>query len=293
MPMIPNHERQSFLFDRWPRFAMRHPWLVLGPTLGVLVACGLLYAVASGPYGDAFSIPGAESQRLIDLLKERFPSNAGDSVYVVVRAPDGLQDAGSKARVEALADEIKGLPGVANVTSPYEVPGRVSTDGTIALINVQYSESGAHIDKSDLQPLLDLREDVSEQGFQVEAGGPIMRRVEQEPPGSAEIIGLTAAVFILLVAFGSVVAMGVPIVTALVALVSGFFLVGVGANLVAMPSFTPQFSSMIGIGVGIDYSLLIVTRFREALGRGLSVTESVVTAASTAGRSVCSPGRQL
>lgn len=280
----------SAIFDRWPRFAMRHPWLVLVPTIAVLVASGILYSIAGGSYGESFSIPGAESQRLVDFLKARFPSNAGDSVYVVVHAPDGLQSPESKTRVETLADEIARLPGVVNVTSPYSVPGRLSEDGTVALMNVQYSKPSSRINKSEVRPLLDLRDSVSEDAFQVELGGPIMRRVEQEPPGSAEIIGLTAAVFILLVAFGSVVAMGVPIVTALIALAIGFFLVGVGANVVAMPGFTPQFSSMIGIGVGIDYSLLIVTRFREALGRGLSVTDSVVNAASTAGRSVMFAG---
>lgn len=269
---------------------MRHPWFVLAPTFATLLTCALLYLVAGGAYRDAFSIPGAESQRLLDFLNERFPANSGDSVYVVVYSPDGLSEPEPKARVEALVEDLSALPGVANVASPFEAPGRLSADDTVALINVQYSESGAHLDKSDLQPLLDLREDVSEKGFQVEAGGPLMRHVEQEPPGSAEIIGLTAAVFILLVAFGSVVAMGVPIVTALIALAAGFFLVGVGANFVALPGFTPQFSSMIGIGVGIDYALLIVTRFREALERGQSVGDSLLTAAGTAGRSVLFAG---
>lgn len=269
---------------------MRHPWFVLAPTFATLLTCALLYLVAGGAYRDAFSIPGAESQRLLDFLNERFPANSGDSVYVVVHSPHGLSEPEPKARVEALVEDLSALPGVANVASPFQAPGRLSADDTVALINVQYSESGAHLDKSDLQPLLDLREDVSEKGFQVEAGGPLMRHVEQEPPGSAEIIGLTAAVFILLVAFGSVVAMGVPIVTALIALAAGFFLVGVGANFVALPGFTPQFSSMIGIGVGIDYALLIVTRFREALERGQSVGDSLLTAAGTAGRSVLFAG---
>ncbi|HET8944123.1 MAG TPA: MMPL family transporter, partial [Dehalococcoidia bacterium] len=227
---------------------------------------------------------------LVDFLKERFPANSGDSVYVVVHSVDGLTDPQQKARVETLLANLSSLPGVANVSSPYAEPGRLSKDNTVALINVQYTEPGTNIEKSDLQPLLDMRDQVSEKGFQVEAGGPLMRHVEQEPPGSAEVIGLTAAVFILLVAFGSVVAMGVPIITALVALATGFFLVGVGTNFVNMPGFTPQFSSMVGIGVGIDYALLIVTRFREALERGMSVADSLVTAAGTAGRSVLFAG---
>src|SRR5574341_2062094 len=276
--MTPDTERESLLFERWPRIAMRHPWLVVAPTFAVLLTCAFLYLVAAGSYGDAFSIPGAESQRLVDFLKERFPANSGDSVYVVVHSEGGLAGPQQTARVETLVTDLSRLPGVANVASPYAQPGRLSADGTVALINVQYTESGTHIDKSDLQPLLDLRDEVSREGFQVEAGGPLMRHIEQEPPGSSDIIGLTAAVFILLIAFGSVVAMGVPIITALIALATGFFMVGVGTNFVSMPGFTPQFSSMVGIGVGIDYALLIVTRFRESLERGLSVADALITA---------------
>jgi len=138
--------------------------------------------------------------------------------------------------------------------------------------------------------MLDLRKRFSVDGFAVEAGGPFMSRVEREAPGSAEIIGITAAIFILVVAFGSVVAMGLPIITALIGLASGFFLVGVGSSFANMPSFTPQFAAMIGIGVGIDYALLVVNRFRESVAEGLSHEDSAVKAAATAGRSVLFAG---
>ena len=287
---IPQEHRPSFIFDRWPRFASRHPWRVLLAALLLMAGCAALYSSASGTYGDAFSIPGAESQQLTDLLQERFPSNAGDSAYVVVYSSNGVSSGDARTRLEFLLRDLAELRGVASVASPYDAPGRLSPDDTIALIDVRFFESAPHIDKSDLQPLLDLRERESDDQFQVEMGGPLMRRIEQEPPGSAEIIGLSAAIVILLVAFGSVVAMGVPIVAALMALVTGFLLVGVASSIVAMPGFTPQFSAMIGIGVGIDYSLLIVTRFREMMARGLSVEDAIVAAASTAGRSVLFAG---
>ncbi len=280
---------RSFLFDRWPRFAYRHPWAVTTTALAVLVGLGALYGTAGGTYGDAFSIPGAESQRLFDLLHERFPSSAGDSASVVVAADAGIADPAVNRRIEAFVEEISKLPGVVGVGSPYET-GRVSKDGTIAIIDVQYAESTLDIERSTIMELLDWREGVSTDEVQVEAGGPLLRRAEMEPPGSAEIVGITAAVVILLIAFGSVVAMGLPIATALLGLVSSFFLVGVGASFVDMPSFTPQFSAMVGIGVGIDYALLIVTRFREAKGSGLPVEEAVVVAAGTAGRSVLFAG---
>ena len=125
--MTPDTERASLIFERWPRFAMRHPWFVVAPTFGVLLTCAVLYLVAAGSYGDAFSIPGAESQRLVEFLKERFPANSGDSVYVVVHSEDGLTDPQQKARVETLLAGLSSLPGVANVASPYAEPGRPSS----------------------------------------------------------------------------------------------------------------------------------------------------------------------
>ena len=121
-------------------------------------------------------------------------------------------------------------------------------------------------------------------------GGIVATAGEREPPGSAELVGLAAAAVILLIAFGSVTAAGLPILTALLALIPAFFLIGIGASFVNLADFTPQFAAMIGIGVGIDYALLIVTRFREALARGMTVPDAVAKAASTAGHSVLFAG---
>ena len=122
--------------------------------------------------------------------------------------------------------------------------------------------------------------------FQVEVSGSIPQKAERTPPGSTELIGIAAAIIILILAFGSLVAMGLPILTALIGLGSGFLLVGLLQSVASMPSFTAEFGAMIGIGVGIDYALLIVTRYREARERGLSNEDATVIAASTAGRSV-------
>jgi RND superfamily putative drug exporter len=278
------------LFERWPRFATRRPRLVLGITAAAVLVFGLLYGLNHGSYGDAFSLPGAESQRLVDLLKERFPSRAGDSAYVVVSAANGVDSQDTMDEVKALQNKLETLPQVVSVSSPYETPGSVSADRTIAFLNVQYSDSATRIQKDSVHALVDMVAAENRPGFQVEAGGSPLRRIEMEPPGAAEAIGLTAAAVILLIAFGSVVAMGLPIAVALIALTSGFFLVGFGAQFVELPSFTPQFSAMIGIGVGIDYALLITSRFREGLRRGLSVPDSIGIAAQTAGRSVLFAG---
>jgi len=282
--------RGSIVFDLWPRVATRWPLAVLTLAASLLAASGGLYAAGHGGYGDAFTVPGAESQELIDLLKDRFPTRSGDSAYVVIHVPTGVQDDEVASRVEALRRELRQLPQVVAASSPYETQGQISPDGSIALISVQYSEPTSQLDRLVIRKLADAAKAANAPGFQVEAGGAPLRRIEMQPPGTSEIVGLVAAVVILLLAFGSIVAMGVPIVSAMIALVSGFFLVGVAARFFALPSFTPQFAGMIGIGVGIDYALLIVTRFREGLGRGLSVAQSVATAARTAGRSVLFAG---
>ena len=256
--------------------------------LAVLVAFGALFALFGGRYGGGFNLPGTESQRLVDLLAERFPESAGDSATVVVHSPDGIGV--HQERVDELVSALQLLPDVFNVSPPSAQPNAVSADGTIARIDVRYTKQAFDLDRSSFDALLDLVEEHSIPGFQVEAGGRVVRASEQEPPGSAELIGLAAAVIILLLAFGSLAAAGVPILTALIALASGFFLIGTGAAFFDLAAFTPQFAAMIGIGVGIDYSLLIVTRYREGLERGLNVDDAIVQAAGTAGRSVAVAG---
>ncbi len=261
-------------------------------TLVVVVIFGFLFAIGRGTYGgdEGFSLPGSESQDLFDMLEERFPSTAGDRATVVVRASPSITDREVVPQVEALLADLDGLPEVVGVTSPYEVPGAISGDGTIARIDVQYSKLSSAINDSSIEELIDLVEETSAPSFAVEAGGQVVARAEREPPGTSELIGGAAAMVILLIAFGSVVAMGLPLVTALIALSSGFFLLGVGASFFNMPSFTPQFSAMIGIGVAIDYALLIVTRFRESLEKGGDVEDAIVHASSTAGRAVLFAG---
>ena len=288
--MSNGHERPSLLFDRWPRYASRHPWRVLIGALLAVVVFGVLFFNLGGQFGSDFNLPGTEAQRLRDLLEERFPEAAGDSATVVVRTDAGFDDEQTRSRVEALVAELAELPEVLTAVSPYDAPGAISPDGSIGRITVQYERSAMEVEGSSVDALFDVQEERSEPKFQVEVGGQVIQESEEGPPGGTELLGLGAAVIILLIAFGSVVAMGLPIVTALFALVSGFFLIGVSASFLGLISFTPQFAGMIGIGVGIDYSLLIVTRYREGLARKLSVENAIVEAAQTAGRTVVFAG---
>ena len=283
-------ERRSFLFDRWPRFASRHPWYVLAGALVTVVGFVALHAVAGGQYRDSFSLPGTESQRLIDLLKERFPQTAGDPAFVVVHAPAGMDDPQVHSRMGSLQADLSELPDVVGVASPYEQADAISSDGSIAFVAVQYSKESHELAKSSIDALKDVRKEYSEPQFQVELGGPVAGENSHELSSTSELIGIAAAVVVLLIAFGSVVAMGLPIITAVLALGSGLLLVGVGASFLDMPAVTPELGAMIGLGAGIDYALLIVTRYREGLARNLSVEDAIAQAAATAGRSVLLAG---
>lgn len=294
-PLVPETapapERGSWLFDRWPRFACRRPWVVIAGAVVFVVVCGVLWGTMRGEFGTgSFTLPGTESQDLSDLLTERFPGAAGDTTEIVIRAPAGVASPAVRAEIEELLAEAAELPQVLAVASPYEEPGRISPDGTIARITAQYEVGANEVDESSIEELFSWRERVTREDLQVELGGIVATAGEREPPGSSELVGLAAAAVILLIAFGTVTAAGLPIFTALLALIPAFFLIGVGASFVNFASFTPQFAAMIGIGVGIDYALLVVTRFREALTTEETVTEAVVKSAGTAGHSVLFAG---
>ena len=236
-------QRQSLLFERWPRTAARHPWPVLIGTLIVVVALGVLFARFGGRYTDAFTLPGTESQQLMDLLDERFPAAAGDTATIVVRAPAGVDDPEVRLEIESLVAAVNALPDVLGAMSPYERPGAISADGTIARMTVQYEKRTEDMETASMKALLDLRSERSTAELQVEAGGSVARAGERGGPGRTELIGIGAAVVVLMIAFGSVVAMGLAILVALLALVAGFFLVGVGASYLNIPSMTPQFAT--------------------------------------------------
>lgn len=285
-----SNNRKSFLFDTWPRYAARHRWRVL---LSGLLAIAALIAVSTaygGDFVDRFSIPGTDSQAALDVLQERFPQQAGSAATIVVRSDNDLNLPESREAIHKLIAELETLPGVVSVVSPYDVPGSLSPGGNILRFDVQYAEQSFEIDLEKVDALFELRERVTTQGFQVELGGPVPSAGEIEPPGESELIGLGMAMIILLLAFGSVVAMGLPVLTALLGLVPGFLIIGIISRFVDIASFTPQFASMIGIGVGIDYALLISTRFREGLSDGLETEDAIALAMTTAGRSVVFAG---
>jgi RND superfamily putative drug exporter len=259
--------------------------------LWVLLAVGglVLDRAMEPDFRNDLSVPGTDSEAAFDLLRERFPERAGDSMQVVLQAPSGLEDPAVREAVDASAAAIASLPDVADVRSPYGPgPQAISGDGTIAFITVQFDQRTNDIPTESVAAVQDAAAPIRDAGVQVEFGGAPVE-TEQGPSGS-EVLGLAAAVIVLLLAFGSVVAMAVPLVTAVLALAVGIATVGLLTSWMSIGTSGPVVAAMIGLGVGIDYALLIVTRHRENMARGHDATASIPIAMATAGRSVLVAG---
>ena len=277
-------------FERLAHVTVRHKWLVLGCWAVLLI--GLVFAMlfGQGKYATSFSIPGSEAQKAADLLKAKFPAQAGSDSQLVFKSEAPLSNTAVQAQIAKVVAAARALPEVTGVVSPLDHPAQISKDGHIAFATVQYGVQASALKHSSADALVSLIEKDTSPGLTVEAGGQVVSQTEGSGMASSEVIGIAVAAVILLIAFGSVVAMGLPIFAALVSLGCGIALIGVAAHFLDITSFTPSFAAMIGLGVGIDYALLVITRFREALHSGRSVEDSVAIAVGTAGRSVLFAG---
>jgi len=280
------------MLEKIALFSFRKRWLVL--LLWVALLAGVL--TWSRTIGSAFStdfkLPESDSQAALDLLQTRFPAVSGATGDLVFKSTADIRDPAMQAAVDGVINQIQQVPHVAAVVSPYSREGamQVSPDGHIARVVMQFDQSNAEIER-DTSTTSAIRDIVAAQdvpGIQFELGGNLF--ASQPNVGTTDIIGLFAAVIILLVAFGSVLAMGLPIITALFGIGIGISLVSLFSHFISLPDFTTELASMIGIGVGIDYALFIVTRYRQGLDEKLGPEQATVTAINTAGRSVIFAG---
>jgi putative drug exporter of the RND superfamily len=269
-----------------------HRRRVLVLWVAVLLVAGGVSGVVGSAYQDRFNGGNAESQRAEDLLKEKFPAFAGDTADIVVRTSSPVTSSANKAKVTALVDRVEGLPHVAAVDSPFDRGGQsqVSSDGHIAYATVQFDEQTQDLSKVSIRRVIDTAEAARVRGFEVELGGQPIEFVVAPTPSSTEFIGVAAAIVILLLAFGSVIAMGLPIVTALLGIGVGYAVIAFLSHGLVVPTFSPALAAMIGLGVGIDYALFIVTRYRQALRDGVEPRRAVIHAADTSGRAVLFAG---
>jgi putative drug exporter of the RND superfamily len=291
-PIASEHQRTGLL-ARIGRMAVEHPralvigWIIL--LVGVLAASGS----AGTNYASNFSLPGTESQRAVDLLKHEFPAQAGDSDQIVLHSLRGrVTDPRIRARVSPVLAQIARLPHVSAVNSPYAPTGQVaiSPNGQIAFATVDFDQRANELPKAAIERVISVAESARSPQLQVELGGQAIEQTQQPSLGATTLIGLVAAIAILLITFGSLLAMGLPIITALLGLGTGIGLIALGTHIVEMPNFSTELAAMIGLGVGIDYSLFILTRFRENYRRGADVRESTIAAMDTAGRAVLFAG---
>jgi len=275
------------------RWSGDHRRAVIGLWIVVLVAAlGISRAVGSH-YANNFSLPGTDSQRAADLLASRFRAQSGDSDQIVLHTPTGtLAAAATRTRVERMLARVARLPHVTSVTSPYSPGSRaMSRDGTIGFATVGFDERANRLPASAVRRVIATAEAVRSPGLQVELIGQAVQLAQRRSFGYTTLVGVGAAAAILLVSFGSLLAMGLPLVTALLGLGTGLGLIGLGSRLVSMPDFSSELALMIGLGVGVDYALFIVTRYREAYRRnGGDVRSAVAEAMNTAGRAVIFAG---
>jgi RND superfamily putative drug exporter len=276
---------------RWA--AGRRRAVVAGWVLLLVCALGLSTAVGT-KYANNFSLPGTESQRARDLLARDFPAQAGDADQIVLGAREGtVTEPAVRTAVATMLREVAALPHVTSVTSPY-TPGRggaaISTDSTVAFATVNFNEKANTLPVAAINRVIDVAKAAESSRLQVALGGQAIEQAQKPSFGAATIVGLLAAMIILFITFGSFVAMGLPIITALLGLGTGIGLIGLISNVIDMPSFATELAAMIGLGVGIDYALFVVTRFRENYLRDGDVQAATLAAMDTAGRAVLFAG---
>ena len=291
------------LLHRWGRWSARHPWRVLTGWL----AASVLVVGASAGFGaslvDTMAAPGTDSQAATDLISGSGQGTAGLTAYVTATPTEpgaGFADARPRAALADLRARLAQLPNLLSVSDPVvaldagpqaaAAAQAVSADGRVAVLRLQYPAI-EQLSKTDLTNLKDALSDAGTgSALQLEAGGDLYFSFEESPTNVGEAIGLLVALVVLLVAFGSLLAAGLPMVIALLGLLVGASLLPLLAHVVGIPVWSPAMASMVGLGVGIDYALFLLTRYREQLSTGVSVPEAVGRALATAGQSVVVAG---
>ena len=278
----------SQLLYRIGHLAGRHPWRIIAAWIALAGAILVLNLSQGGEYDESFSLPGSESQRAADAIEERLPQQTLYSSHVVFHADRGLTDPATQTAIRQAVDRLAEGQHVVGVSSPYDPRGpTISDDGQTAFATVAFDVQ--KVGPEELAEAERSLQEVRDAGIQVEYDGAL-GYANVETGGNGEMIGILMAVVILAVAFGSMVAMSLPIVTALVAIVVGSSAIGIMSGIVQVSEVTGVVAMMLGLGVGIDYALFILTRHRQNLASGQSVPVAIGRANATAGLSVLFAG---
>jgi putative drug exporter of the RND superfamily len=271
------------------RFCYRRRRLVVLCWLAALIGVNVLSAGMGTNFSTNFSAPNTESTKASNLLAANFKAQSGDTVQVVMQGSPSMRDPAVEQQAHAFIAALEKIPHVASVNDPFATPGAISKSGTVALANAQLDAKSQDVPDSVGRQMITLAEKHSTAQVEVRLGGQLIQQSER-PSLSGEGIGILAAILILLIAFGSVLAMVLPIVVALGGISVGLAIIGLLTHVYPLQSFSTTLASMIGIGVGIDYALFVVTRYRQGLQAGLDPENAVITAIDTSGRAVVFAG---
>jgi len=276
---------------RLGKFSARRRALVIVGWVVIVLALVFVNQTGGGSTVDNFEVPGVESQEAVDMLEEQFPEKAGATAMVVFHTDGGaVTDPAAAAAIEATVAEVKALDHVVAVTDPLASQRSISQDEMTAFASVQFDGSTAELGSSTLDDLFETAAPAEAAGVQVEYGGELPTVLKERTTGPAEMIGIIAALIILFVTFRSVYAAALPLGIAIFGLVVGLSLVGLVGAVIDIPSVAPRLGTMIGLGVGIDYALFILSRHRDNLEEGVANHESIGRTNATAGMAVVVAG---
>jgi RND superfamily putative drug exporter len=268
-------------------WSQRHPWVALLLWLVALATATTASSVVGSDYRNDFSLPGTESQALLDAYAEHAPEQQGDTIIVVLQDDDGI----GSVDLDPLLDDLTELDHVEAVQPPDPRAGTVSEDGTVGLATVVLDDQAGFVPTDDKRAIVETALDHGGDGLRVELTGDAVREVqESEAGGGAEGAGMLAALVILLFLFGSLLAAALPLVTALFAVGTTIGMVGLASHVATIPDYTAPILVLVGLGVGIDYALLVFARYRSELLHGADRGQATRTALETAGRSVLFAG---
>jgi RND superfamily putative drug exporter len=263
----------------------RRPWTTIGAWAVLAALVVVLSGAVGGTFADDFSAPGSDSAEAMDLLEERFPQAAGGTAVAVFAAPEGEQLTSFRPGVEAALSQVADIKHVAGVSDPFET-GRISSDGRIAFAEITLDVPSTEFGRDTAATLVDALEPARADGLTAEFGGDAAFLNAEEESSGAEVVGIVAALVVLLVAFGTVVAALVPIVLALVAVAVGYSGIVLLAGSMSVSTAAPTIGAMVGLGVGIDYALFIVSRYRDNRAAGQPNAQALSAAMGASGTAV-------
>jgi RND superfamily putative drug exporter len=277
---------------RFASWTTSHRKTVVALWIVALVGIGMIAGSVGADFHEEFKLPASDSKQAFELLEHKFPQQSGEAAQIVFKADGGVESPAVQRKMEGVFAQVEKFPHVSEVASPYVKGGAaaISEDGKIAYATIQYDVPNNKLDKEKTREIISIAQGAAGNGLEVQLGGNTIQEAEQEEGDSSFGIGLLAAAIILLLTFGSFVAMGLPILTALFALGVGLSLVALGTHVFNTANFAIVLAAMIGLGVGVDYALFILTRFLNGLHDGLDKQEAAIKAVDTAGRAVLFAG---